>query len=93
MFFINGYYKVKKAQADFIEKEYQGIIREIKYVEGNRGDPYVQIRNQWFVFGTNEDKVRNYIKVSDSIVKDSGTETIVVYRKNYKGIWGEKVFK
>ena len=93
VFFINGYYKDKKAQTAFIEKEYYGIILEIKYVEGNRGDPYVQIGSQWFVFGINEDKVRNYIKVSDSIVKDSATETIKVYRKNYKGIWDEKVFK
>ncbi len=93
VFFVNSYYMNKKAKTAFIEKEYRGIILEIKYVEGNRGDPYVLIGNQWFVFGLNEDKVRNYIKVSDSIVKDSGTETIKVYRKNYKGIWDEKVFK
>jgi len=92
VFFINGYYKDKKAQTAFVEKEFHGIILEIKYVEGNRGDPYVQIGSQWFVFGINEDKVRDYIKVSDSITKDSGTETIKIFRKNNKGTWDEKVF-
>jgi hypothetical protein len=93
VFFINGYYKDKKEQTAFIEEEFHGIIMEIKYVEGNRGDPYVKIGNQWIVFGPREDKVRNYISVEDSIVKKMGTVTIKVYRKNVKGSWDEKVFK
>ena len=94
VFFINGYYKDKKAQTAFIEEEFHGIIMEIKYIEGRRrGFPDLKINSKWIYLGLNGEKIQNYIKVSDSIVKDSGTETINVYRKNVKGSWDEKVFK
>lgn len=93
VFFINGYYKDKKAQTVFIEEEFRGNIMEIKYIEGRRGFPDLNIDSNWIYLGLNGEKIQNYIKVSDSIAKDSGTETIKVYRKNFKGNWNEKVFK
>ncbi len=93
VFNINEYYNDKQAQTAFIEKEFHGIILEIIYIEGHRGLPDLKINSKWIYMGVNGQKIQNYIKVSDSIVKDSGTETIKVYRKNYKGIWDEKVFK
>ncbi len=92
VFFINGYYEDKKAQTAFVEKEFHGIINEIKYNEGRRGFPDLKISNNWIYLGLNGEKIQKYIKVSDSIAKDSGTETIKVYRKNNKGNWDEKVF-
>lgn len=93
LFFINGYYRDKNAQTAFTEKEFHGIIMEIKYIEGRRGFPDLKINGEWIYLGLNGEKIQNYIEVSDSIVKKSGTETIKVYRKNSKGVWIGKVFK
>ncbi len=68
----------EKAQANYFNKEFNGIILEIKYVEGNRGDPYVKIGDQWLVFGKNEAKVLIYIEISDSIAKESGTKKYLI---------------
>ena len=93
LFFIKGFESNKQAEVKFINKSYFGMIKDIKYGEGNMGDPYVKIRNSVFVFGYFEDKVRNYIKVGDSIAKDSGSTAISVFRKDSNGVWHEKVFK
>ena len=76
----------------FIEESYRGIITEIKYIEGRRGLPDVKIGNELHYFGY-EEKIIHYIQIGDSIVKESGTEAIKIYRKNLKGKWDEKIFK
>lgn len=91
-FIARGYLQQKKSESAFLEKNYNGIIVDIKHFRGNRGDPYVKIGDQWVMFGIHEDKVRNYIKVSDSIVKDPSTSTIKIYRRNTSGQWDEKIF-
>lgn len=93
LFFVKGYQMDKKAQTAFIEKEFHGIIMEIKYIEGRRGFPDLKINGEWIYLGLNGEKIQNYIEISDSIIKRSGTETIKVYKKNSKGVWIEKVFK
>lgn len=93
LFYINGYYEDRKAQKAFVEEEFHGIIIEIKYFEGRRGFPDLKIDNKWIYMGLNGEKIQNYIKVSDSLAKESGTEIIKVYRKNLKGNWDEKAFK
>jgi hypothetical protein len=93
VFFRYGYSIDKRAQASFREMEFHGVIKEIIYSEGKRGFPDLQIDNQWIFLGLNGEKIQNHIKVSDSIVKNSGTETIKIYRKNNKKGWDEKVFK
>lgn len=89
----NAYEKDRKARANFYERDFHGVIKEIKYNEGRRGFPDIKLTNEWIYLGLSGQKIQNYILVDDSIVKDSGTETIKVYRKNSKGIWDEKVFK
>jgi hypothetical protein len=81
-----------KAIEKFLVKEYHGIINEIIYPK--RGAfPYVKVDSALLHFGMSEVKVRSYIQIKDSIVKKSGTTEIIVYRKNLKGEWHEKVFK
>ena len=92
VFFVHGYHKDKKAKNTFIEIEFYGIIKEIKYTEGNRGFPILRINDKWINLGINAANIYNFIHESDSIVKDSGTERIKVYRKNPYGKWDEIVF-
>ena len=93
LFIIKGFEMDKQAKVKSIKRSYFGKIKDIKYVEGNRGDPSVKIGNNVFVFGYLEDKVRHYVKVGDSIAKDSGSTAIRVFRKDSNGVWHEKVFK
>jgi|GEM_PF-3744293 len=90
-FFIRGYYQNKKAHTAFVDAEYQGIIKEIH--QGPRGFSKLTIGSLTMNLGLDEQKIQNYIHISDSIVKKSGTTEIIVYRKNPKGAWQEKVFK
>ena len=93
LFFLSGYYKTKESNKFFIEMELHGIINEIKYNEGYRGLPHIKIDNQWIFIGINGEKVHNHIIIGDSIVKDSGTTTFKVYRKNEQGVWDERIYK
>ena len=93
LFYIKGFESSKQVEVKFINSSYFGMIQDIKYVEGNRGDPYVKVRNSMLVFGYFEDKVRNYVKIGDSKAKDSGSTAIRVFRKDSNDVWHEKVFK
>jgi len=93
IFIIEGFYKDKKGRETFIQESYHGIINDIVFFEGNRGFPLLKINNNWHTCGILESKIQNYIKVGDSISKNSGREEIKVYRKNINGNLYEKVFK
>lgn len=92
VFFAYNFYLSYQAKQVFIEDSYKGIINNIEYFEGRRGLPDVKIGNEMHYFGY-EEKIIHYIQVCDSIVKESGTEEIKIYRKNLKGKWDEKTFK
>lgn len=78
---------------EFKNKEYIGVIDEIRRLEGKRGLSDIKIKNNWVSLDVLDSKIMSYIKVNDSVVKKSGSETITIYRKNKDGVWGEKVFK
>jgi hypothetical protein len=91
-FLVHDAWLQKKLKKEFIDLTYTGIIYEIRYIEGNRGYPRVRIGNQWNNINILESKIVNYIQTGDSILKETGTETIIVYRKNENDEWIEKVF-
>ncbi|NVO01732.1 MAG: hypothetical protein HXX09_03445 [Bacteroidetes bacterium] len=75
----------------FINKTYNGVI--YKQSDGSKGSFFVTVRDTTLHLGLFEHKIRDYIKVGDSISKEKGTAAIKVYRKDKDSIWQEKVFK
>jgi len=93
LFFIYIFYSMYHGEKEYIKRKYIGIISEIRILQGNRGLPDIKIKKQWIPLDIPDSKVMKYIQVGDSIVKESGTEIIKVYRKNLKDEWDIKVFK
>lgn len=93
LFFIYTFYLIYYGKKESIERQYSGIITEIRNLPGNRDIPDIKIDNQWIPLGIDDSKVKHYIQLGDSIVKESGSEIIEVYRKNLKGEWAVQIFK
>jgi len=87
-----GIYIDYQATEKFIKIKYSGIIEEITIQHLNRGFPNIKLNNTWHPFDLDEDKVSSIIRVGDSIVKDSGTKAIKLYRKNSKHKWEVTIF-
>lgn len=83
-------YNLSKEQ--HIKDHYNGILKEIgKEV---RGVPDIKIDDKWIILGTDyETTISRHILIGDSLVKESGSETITVYRKDKHGVWQERVFE
>lgn len=92
-FIIYTIYLMYHGREQFMNRAYSGVISEIRILQGNRDLPDIKIYNQWIPLSVDDSKVKHYIQVGDSIVKESGTETIKVYHKNFKGEWDVQVFK
>jgi len=87
IFFVLYIYDTdRKAHTKFIEKSFSGILTDIRYLENGSGFPDIRIDSSWIYLGIRGGKANNYIKISDSIVKNSGTEKIKVYRKTMKEV-------
>ena len=93
LFFIYVFYINQYAEQYYIDRKYYGIIKEIRVLQGTHDLPDIKINNDWISFDIPDAKVKHYILVGDSIVKDSGTRVIKVYRKNLNGKWDVKIFK
>lgn len=87
------FYKDYIANERFFNERISGIINEEKHFEGDRGYPWLKIDGQWKNIGKFGVWAQRYSNVGDSIVKDSGTMTIIIYRKNEENKWEAKVFK
>lgn len=70
-----------KAHRMFTELSYGARIDSIKFVSGHRGLPYVLMDNEWRLFTTDEMKVVPILQIGDSLVKNSGSSALHVYRK------------
>jgi len=93
LFLINDHFNQQKADENFLTKEYIGIIDSIHYYRGNRGFPVVMINGKWHRFGLRESWVEGYIEVRDSISKETGSDSIYVFRLNNSNAWIRKGFK
>ena len=83
------FYSSNKADQIFFSKHYKGIIKEINFNEGRRGFPDIRLDSQWIYLGIEEDRIINYIKKGDSIVKNVGTKEIIIFRKDENNTWSE----
>ncbi len=93
-FFIYNEYIDRKSENEFQSINYECVIKDIRFIEGKRGLPDVQLNNKWYYLGySTEIKIASYIHIGDSIVKKSGNVEIKVYRKDSLGTWRVKVFK
>ena len=93
IFIIHAYYLDHGAKREYLYRSIHGIIEEIKIEEGNRRLPTLKINNQWIFLDMPGEKIDHYIQTRDSLVKDSGSTSIKVFRKNEKNEWYVKVFK
>ena len=59
---------------EYINRQYYGIITEIRILEGSHDLPDIKINNQWIILDLPDSKVKHYIQIGDSIVKESGTK-------------------
>jgi uncharacterized membrane protein len=87
IFFYIKYQENINAKLQALEREYSGIIKDIVFVDGNRGYPMVKINQEWLYFGQIEANVMYELEIGDSISKISGSRIILVYRKNQIGDW------
>jgi hypothetical protein len=91
-FIIYIIYWMYHGEEQFMKRSYSGVISEIRILKESRDLPDIKINNQWVPLSIDDSKVKQYIQVGDSIVKESGSEIIKVYRKNLKGEWDVQVF-
>lgn len=77
----------------FVDREYTGVITNIRKLEFSRGLPDIKINDEWIPLSVDDSKVMNYMQIGDSIVKKSGYKEIIVYRRDINGEWNEKIFK
>jgi predicted PurR-regulated permease PerM len=92
-FIVYTAFYIIKGDRESLMREYAGIISEIRYLYGNRGIADIKINDQWIPLGVEDSRIQGYIQLGDSIVKESGTVVIYVYRKNSKGEWEGRLFK
>lgn len=93
LFLIRAHYDQKTADENFMRKEYSGIIDSIHFYDGNRGFPVVRINGKWHPFGVRESGIANYIKVGDSILKETDSDSIYIFRVNSNSLWVRKGFR
>ena len=73
---------------EYINSKFNGIINYIDYhCDGCRGLPLIKIDSSFYHLGIHEIKICDFIQVGDSIVKESGSETIKVCKKDKRGNW------
>jgi len=92
IFLVYNLYNDHNVTVELNKRGYKGIIEDIRTVEGRRGLPDIKINDNWINLSLEESKVKNYILIGDSIVKDSGISIMEVFRKNKKGEWYVKGF-
>ncbi len=90
---IYVYYNRSGGYQEFINLKFNGIVKEIIYYKGNRGMPDFKVSTEWYYLGLDGEEVTKNFKVGDSIIKEKGSTTIKLYRKNKKGEWNVKIYK
>ena len=93
IFFIYTEYLMYYGDKEYINRQYYGIITEIRTLQGSHDLPDIKINNQWISLDVQDSKVKHYIQLGDYIIKEPGTEIIKVYRKNLKEEWSVLIFK
>lgn len=87
IFFIMGERDSRLSKRKFNNLSINGVVLDLKFNQLDRGSPSYYIDGKWANFGLSGQKVESYIKVSDSLFKESGSDTIQIYRKKEGGEW------
>ena len=87
VFFLIVQHEGKQAEKDFSNKNFQGIVQDIRYKEFKWGYPEYKVNEQWLFFGSFFEYSEEYIDIRDSLAKEKGTKTVEVYSKDKKGKW------
>jgi len=92
VFFIIVLVASLRGRYHFINRNYSGIITEIRWRDNTHGLPDIKLNGEWIFLDVPDSKIATFIQVGDSVVKETGTSEIKVYKKNIKGKWFEKIF-
>lgn len=67
-------------------------IDSIEFKPGHHGSPNLKLSAGWYLLSGEELKISAYIQVGDSIAKEKGSTTVVVFRRSAHGTWIRKDF-
>ncbi|RLD83862.1 MAG: hypothetical protein DRJ10_02660 [Bacteroidetes bacterium] len=81
-----------QAKHAFWGVEYEGIVMDLRYIEGKAGWPEVKIKRRWIYLGVFAANIAFKVQIGDSIVKKKGQVEIEVYRRDSAGEWKKLVF-
>jgi hypothetical protein len=84
---------IRKGNREYLNREFHGVISNIRIQENSRGLPDIKIGEDWIDLNIPEQKISRYVCVGDSVLKECGKSEIVVFRKNSDQKWVGKVFK
>jgi hypothetical protein len=80
IFFIYTHYQEADSREKFLQESYSGIVENSVVDEFGRGSISIKLKDQWINLGFHEPYIQEKIKIGDSIVKESGTSELKVYR-------------
>lgn len=61
IFFMYVEYSMYHGNKEYINRQYNGIITEIRILERSHDIPDIKINNQWISFDIQDSKVKHYI--------------------------------
>ena len=70
----------KEVRENFLQESYSGIVENLVVNNYDRGNISIKLNNQWLSLGSFEPYIQNKIKIGDSVVKESGTTELKVFR-------------
>jgi hypothetical protein len=83
----------RKKRNNWKNKDYFGIIEGINPNPYFAGFPQLKLLNGDLIqLGIREESIFPFIQIGDSIVKNSGSTIVSVFRKDENGNWVEKEF-
>lgn len=80
IFFVYTYYQEIDSRENFLQESYSGIVENLVVNNYDRGNISIKLNNQWMSLGSFEPYIQKKIKIGDSIVKETGTTELKVYR-------------
>lgn len=87
IFILIGEKKNKLAETRYLELAIKGVIVEINFFKSDHGAPSFYINGAWHNFDLQGHKIIPYAIPNDSLVKNSGSDKIQIYRKKESGEW------
>ena len=87
IFFIMGERDSRLSKRKFNNLSINGVVLDLKFNQLDRGSTSYYIYGNWHNFDLQGHKLIPYTIPNDSLVKNSGSDTIQIYRKKEGGEW------